>query len=318
MASPLAALRKRLFGIAPAEVTCARRGFQVRDPAIRQRLEQVGQSFRAGYHAALDDSTAAALGPRLNAIEAEWRGFAFEGAAMALTLLDMLTPWKRTRLAAFIAGPASPHIYMAHVGAGWASARLGRNIERRAGRLDPLLGWLAIDGYGFHQGYFHWPHYVGRQTIPGHLSGYARQVFDQGLGRCLWFIKGADVGLIAATITTFAPERRPDLWSGIGLACSYAGGVDRGDITELRRLSGPRWTHLAQGAAFAAKARQRAGNPARHTDIACEVLCDMPASAAAAVTDRVLEQLPPAGALPMYERWRQGIRAMFVEVSIAV
>ena len=28
---------------------------------------------------------------------------------------------------------------------------------------DPLLGWLAIDGYGFHQAYFHTARYVGEQ-----------------------------------------------------------------------------------------------------------------------------------------------------------
>jgi hypothetical protein len=52
---------------------------------------------------------------------------------------------------------------MAHVGIGWAIARLPwlrRRIEQPLNRLDSLLRWLAVDGYGFHEGYFYWPDYV--------------------------------------------------------------------------------------------------------------------------------------------------------------
>ena len=45
------------------------------------------------------------------------------------------------------------------------------------------------------------------------------------MGRGLWFIKGMDIEEIAKTISTFEEERRPYLWSGIGLASAYAGGV---------------------------------------------------------------------------------------------
>ena len=57
----------------------------------------------------------------------------------------------------FLAGPGAAHTYMVHVGAGWALAQLRRRVDRALARLDPLLGWLAVDGYGFHQGYFRWP-----------------------------------------------------------------------------------------------------------------------------------------------------------------
>ena len=52
---------------------------------------------------------------------------------------------------------------MMHVGLGWALARLRRSVTPYLAQLDPLLGWLAVDGYGFHEGYFDWPRYVEGQ-----------------------------------------------------------------------------------------------------------------------------------------------------------
>jgi hypothetical protein len=306
-------LRKRLFGISAAETTSARRGFRGAAAGARERLEQIGQTFLHGYHAALEDTAPDRLVLRLNAAPIEVRGFAFEGAAMALALLDQLTPWHRDRLVRFLSGPGAAHVYMVHIGAGWALARLCRNLDRPLARLDPLLRWLAIDGYGFHAGYFSWRRFIAERAPAEQLSGYARRVFDQGLGRSLWFVEGADVARIPATIAAFPQPRHGDLWSGVGLACAYAGGVERSAIEALRAAAGSYRPHLAQGAAFAAKARQRAGNPARHTEIACVALCDMSASEAAQITDVVLKDLPFDGPLPAYAVWRQRIQAQFAK-----
>jgi hypothetical protein len=278
---------------------------------VQQRLETIGQTFLSGYHTALRDEGAAALARDLRSIGPELQGFAFEGAAMALTLLDGLLPGMGGRLRIFLDGEGAAHPYMLYVGAGWALARLPW-LRWRAdvflANLDPLLRWLAMDGYGFHQGYFYWPRSVGRQERPRGLSAYAGRAFDQGLGRSLWFVEGADVSRIPFTVASFAAPRHADLWSGVGLACAYAGGVDRSRIELLREAAGPYAAQLAQGAAFAAKTRQRAGNPAPHTESACQVLCGLSAEAAADVTDAALRGLPPDGAEPAYEVWRQRIQ----------
>src|SRR5579872_1693541 len=111
-------LRRSLLGISVQETTFARRGFRGGDAGARERLEAIGRVFLRGYHAALEDDRLEPLALRLNGVEAEMRGFAFEGAAMGLALLDTLTPWRRSRFARFLAGPGAPHVYMAHVGAG--------------------------------------------------------------------------------------------------------------------------------------------------------------------------------------------------------
>jgi hypothetical protein len=288
MSSTLIRLRKFVLAISPEETSFARRGFREGEPAVCRRLEQIGKIFLQGYHSALEEDEPRALVRKLNEVQEECRGFAFEGAAMGLALLDHLTPLRRNRWVSFFRGPGMAHAHMLHVGFGWAVARLPWlrwNVERPLAQIDPLLRWLAVDGYGFHEGYFHWRRFVDAHATPKRLSGYARRVFDQGLGRSLWFVDGADISRIPATIAAFPSSRHADLWSGVGLACAYAGGVDRETVEALRAVAGPYGAQLAQGAAFAAKARQRAGNVAENTEIACVTLCGLSAKAAAKVTD---------------------------------
>ncbi len=305
-------VKRRLFSIAAEETTFARRGFRQGDPQIRQRLEKVGRCFVSGYHFALDGgNSSAALSSRLAGLEAEFRGFGYEGAAMALALLDFMTPWNSGRLEAFLQGPGKPHIYMASVGAGWAAARLPWALNTILGRLHPLLRWLALDGYGFHEGYFRWPRSVGRQEVPRRLKGYARRAFDQGLGRSLWFVECADVEAAADRIDHFEEHRRADLWCGMGLACAYAGALDESGLKRLLHVSKGYRPELAQGASFAAKARSRAGNLAPHTEEACRLLCGMTAHEAVRLTEKTSEDLAFDGPEPAYEVWRRRVQQHF-------
>jgi hypothetical protein len=306
---------KRWLRIAPEEASFARRRFRFPRDSVRDRLERVGATFLAGYHAALqnDAGDTQELAARLSAVELEFRGFAYEGAAMALDLLDQITPWKQwtqRRLPAFMEGPGRPHIYMVHVGMGWSLARLPLRLEQRLARLDPLLRWLALDGYGFHEGYFHWSRYAAGSFRPRRLRGYQLRAFDQGLGRSMWFVGGADVNWIAGAITDFPASRHADLWSGIGLACAYAGGADGEEISSLRRTAGTYYPHLSQGVVFAAGARSRAANPAEHTALACQLLCDLSLEDAAAISEETRTQAR-ADADPAYEVWRRMIRDHF-------
>lgn len=317
---PGAALRgrllRRLLGIHPAEATFARRGFAPSPPAVRERLERVGLTFLDGYHAALQ-AEGGALAARLDCADPVFRGFAYEGAAMAMALLDLLTPWRRDRLAGFLRGAGAPHAYMVHVGAGWALARLRRPMHGVPRGMDPLLGWLAADGYGFHEGYFHPRRFVHEQIVPARISGYGLRAFDQGLGRSLWFILGGDPVRIGKAISRFPPIRREGMWSGAGLACAYAGGALGDEAKQLASAADANRAALAQGAAFAAEARRRAGNPAPHTDRACRILCGLTADKAAAVTVAAREGLTPWGSLPAYGVWRFRVQDHFADRGYA-
>jgi enediyne biosynthesis protein E3 len=301
-----------LLYIRPTEVNLLRRGFHIPRDCVRDRLEHIGETFLQGYHAALADGPLNTLAMHLDTIGAEFRGFGYEGAAMALDLLDQVTPWRQARTSRFLAGPAEPHTYMAIVGIGWSMARLSLGFTRRFSNLDPLLRWLAVDGWGFHEGYFHWPNYAGGKPHPHKLKGYAQRAFHQGLGRSIWFVGGADPEVIVDFVEGFPNSCRGDLWSGIGLACTYAGGADPEEIRLLRCAAGSWWPYLAQGAVFAAKARSRAGNPTEYADEACRLLTGLTAIEAAALADLMLKR-GIEGAAPAYEAWRAAIRGYLSE-----
>jgi hypothetical protein len=308
-------LRKRLFGIDAAEVTFGRRGFERRDAGAVVRLEEVGGCFVRGYLAALEDPDPTALEGALRQIESENQGFAFEGAGMALALLDLLTPWPSSRLETFLRGPGEPHVYMVTIGAGWAAARVGFGMKQLVAQLDPVLGWLAYDGYGFHEGYFHPRRTIEAKRRPRRIRGHGARIFDTGLGRSLWFVGCATPDGVARRIASFEPDRQADLWAGAGLACAYAGGVTDAEIDRLWKRAGPHRGALAQGAAFAAKARQRAGIPAEHTRRAVERICDTGVDVAAKLCDtelaRAASDAGAGAAQPVYEVWRTRIRETF-------
>lgn len=309
--SSLRRLARAALGIAPQEISFSRRGFHWDSEDIRLRLEGVAACFVRGYHAALETDPDE-IGPLLDREAPELRGFAFEGAGMGLALLDVLTGWRQGRLRRLLAGAGAVHAYIVLVGAGWVLGRMPLSPGRLLTRLDePVLGWLALDGYGFHEGFFHARSAIRRCKVPRKLGGYARRGFDQGLGRSLWFVEGAGVRRIAAAVDAFPVERRPDLWSGVGLACGYAGGVSRAELQALRGSAGRCGPQLAQGTAFAAEARTLAGCVPDHTELACEVLCGAAAATVAATAREARLGLPPDGAVPAFEVWRQRIQERF-------
>lgn len=295
-------LARALFGIPLAEVRVERRGFRVTRAETRERLEAIGETFVFGYHSALEASGLAALERALEGVPAERRGFAYEGAAMALAIVDSLARWRRPVWRAFLDGPGERHAYMVHVGAGWAMARLGALAGRVERVMDPMLRSLAYDGFGFHEAYFHASRWSSGAPAPRRFAADERHAFDQGLGRGFWFVEGADPERVAQRIAAFAPERRDDLWSGVGLASAYAGAIGPTALEDLRARAGSHAPWLAQGAAFAAKARLRAGNPAAHTRAACAVLAGVDDPSAARVTDEALARASD------YEDWRRRVR----------
>src|SRR5690242_13501690 len=112
----MATLYKHLLAISLNETRCEQRGFTVQEPLVKSNIERIGECFVYGYHAALDESRNDFLQGALTDIENDFRGFAYEGAGMALALLELLTPWKKNRFNSFIEQMGATHVYMVYIG----------------------------------------------------------------------------------------------------------------------------------------------------------------------------------------------------------
>jgi hypothetical protein len=320
------ALRRRILTPDISETYVSTRGFYDKGPEARAVLETVGSSFLAGLSSAAGARDVAEVDRDLADMPTRFKGFAYEGAAMGFSLVDAMSPGRPWRTAAFFAGPGDPHIYMAYVGVGWAMARLPHLLWGRAAAAatDPLLCWLVLDGYGFHQAYFKTDTYVfGRRPItnfPWPNEGppaYAARVIDQGIGRAIWFVAGSEPLAAANLIDGFPTERHEDLYSGAGLAATYAGGASEEELRLFLQRSGEHAPFVAQAAAFASQARARAGLLVEHNDLAAKVFCGMSAADAAKVTDELLPA-PTArvNGLPAYEVWRRAIAGRLGDIQV--
>jgi hypothetical protein len=316
------ALLRRTLTPDVSETSLEVRGFHVKDTAARERLETVGKSFLGGFAHAIEARSTAEAEERLEKVPGAFRGFAYEGAAMSLAILDALPIGGGGRVERFLRGRADQHVYMAYIGVGWAMARLPRWRWSRLPAPDPLLRWLVLDGYGFHQAYFHTARYVEEQFTDDRFRWptdgprwYASRVIDQGVGRAMWFVGGADAALVATMVEKFPEHRRSDLYSGAGLAASYAGGADEEELRLFWERAGKHRPSVAQASAFAAEARVRAGLVQPHNELATRVFCGMSPVDAARITLLARPTEAVRGHEPAYEVWRQRVAGELVSLG---
>ena len=317
MSTILGSLRRLVLAPSLHDVSFAGRGFPITESAVSQRLEAVPQSVVCGFEWGVDGGPLQELERRLDMIEPELRGFAYEGATMALTVRDVIRG-ERTR--ELLLGPGHPHIFLAYIGIGFAMARLPRRLWRKvlpdlsASPYHPVMSWLAVDGYGFDLAYFHTGRWVDEQRVPQPypwqgFPDYFPRACDQGIGRALWFIHAADVRAVATAVERFARQRQADLWSGVGLAATFAGGASAKELEYLGQAAGEHSGQLAVGSVFAAKARDHAGFVPAHSATAVEALTGRTVAAAVEIADRTTVPHTGPESVPQYEVWRERIRA---------
>jgi hypothetical protein len=319
MPTALGSLRRLLLSPSLAEVTFAGRGFLVEPSAATRQLEAVPHAVILGFEWGIDARDLWEVERRLALVEPEQRGFAYEGVTMAFTILDAVGPRRRNRARELLLGPGQPHIFLTYIGIGFAMSHLPRRLWKKVlpdltgSPYYPTMSWLAIDGYGFDLAYFHTEKYVAEQRLPAPYPWagapeYFLRAVDQGIGRALWFMHGAVPADVAAAVGRFAGHRQPDLWAGVGLAATFAGGCGADGLAALRAAAGAHTAELGQGSVFAAKARVHAGHVPAHTETGTAALAGLTAAAAAALADEcVVAQEAGAGPVPAYERWRQRV-----------
>jgi len=291
----------RCLELDPSEALFERRGFP--DTAARERLEGAGLAFIAGYNTAINIKSSSEVMAALTGRPISERGFFAEGAAMGAAVRTVCVPW-RDVLSPLLTMLTQHYVHLAHVGVGWAVARLPFASRRLLQRLDPALAPLAVDGRGFHDGYFR----IGSAKTRRRPPDVWGPIYDQGLGRSLWFSCGADPTRIAAAIAREEARRRDDLWAGVGLACVYAGGAGPAAASELVQAAGAAAKWMRQGAAFGLAAHLRAGSLPGEAAAAAERICSAAPSRVADIVERSFQAA--RGLQPWaYQHWRRGVAA---------
>jgi len=281
---------------------------------VRRALDGALGAFSYAYTAALDDDDADRIAARLAQLPDIVRGFAYEGAGAALTVLDRFRPSPRRRFDALLRGPGEGFAVLLLVGSGLALARLSpRRLEEDTRDRDSEMRYFPVDGYGFERGVFGGASVVSGGRVP-QLSAYGRRAFDQGLGRGLWFREATDLGRIARTIAGLPPARHADIWSGVGLAIAYAGPNTDTTLATLAETSGVHRASVQLGVACAALLRSDGHNPSPYTERAASVICGMPAESVAEMARRILTDLRQAKDRPdvtenPYDAFREALKA---------
>jgi hypothetical protein len=320
MPTAFGSVRRLVLTPSLAKVSFSGRGFPAPATPGARRLETIPHSVICGFEWGIDARNQWEVERRLAMVDAEFRGFAYEGVTMAFTVLDAMGPGHRTRDLLMTSG--QPHIFLCYIGVGFAMARLPRPLWRKVlpdltgSPYHPTMSWLAVDGYGFDRAYFDTRRVVNQQkelaSYPwAGAPGYFPRAVDQGIGRALWFIHGGVAEAVAAAVDRFPERRRADLWSGVGLAAAFAGGCDPGDLSLLRKRAGSLAPELALGAVFAVKARHYAGYVPEHTAEAVSGLTTLDVGRAVALADDTAVDAHTPGPQPPYEMWRARIRAHF-------
>ena len=259
-------LRRMLFALPLSEANFKVRGFEEGTEA-QPRLELVAKTVVSGYNTALETGLSSDLSMNASIIKNELVGFFNEGIGMGLYTLDLFSFTKKDRFWNFIKEKGKHHEYMSYIGAGIASGVFfNRPFRKFVERADPTSGLLILNGLGFYYAYFHPKKTLNKFYVPRNVKKdpFFIDCYDNGIGRALWFYHGGRPDKIAETIGKFPAERQGAIWSGVGLAATYAGGVSKSNIELLKRIAGKHTISLGEGAVLATHTRDIAGNP--HSD----------------------------------------------------
>ncbi len=316
-------LRRFLFGISIEGLDTFWKDFPGTETEARKQLRSSSNAFLNGYNTTLEVGLSHTLFSELQAFDINLRGFAYEGAGMGLNMIDYTSFGGESKFQKFVDENPN-YTILAHIGAGLVIAVLNRDIEKSLAPMTPMERWWAIDGYGFYHGVFKWKQSLQKQIVPKKITRYARRAFDRGLGRGIWFLFSADIDRIVEQLQKFPESRRADIWSGIGLASTYAGGVSKETLRNLQAAAGSYASYISLGATQAANIRYLGNNIVDYTNLACSVFCGMSAEDTAKLNFKAIEGLnideqePVFVEQPIYETYRESIRAQFIKTTVAV
>jgi hypothetical protein len=171
---------------------------------------------------------------------------------------------------------------------------------------DPVLRWLALDGYEFRRHYFNSEESLN--FIRRLNNEPVERIRTQGAGRAMWFTQCADIKRIGLVSQTVPEKTRGDLWSGVGLACGYA-SVSSQDDFDLTFLPAKYSRHFLQGLVFAGAAHSQSGRTPEKTSLLLREALGIDAGTAMLWADEALVDMTAAGQGPSgFLIWQERIQ----------
>lgn len=289
---------------------------QVSPSKRRKFVDNISSIFLDGYDAAMHTDMDR-LAKQLESLSYTERSIAGEGALTALASSDLTKQNNFAQVNRFseIAGIQEAVKFQ---GIGSALSHLKINADVSEQHMREFWGWQTVETFGFNEAYFKWPVTIEQQFVPANISGLAARAFDQGVGRAIWFISVAEPDLIATMINRFAPHRRPDIWSGVGLITGFWGMADERDLRSLLRRSSKNYSSLQQGVAFGSWIRYTTKDPKDFTDGASRIICQADGLWLGEQVQNIMTELLASGLAPdgyMFCKWKGSVAEIFTQPS---
>jgi len=234
--------------------------------AALQKTEQIRTVFLETQLFYAKHDNMPALIEYLELTQKEFSSIAYESASMAIALKDLETNTFPHAWLLFTNGPAAAHQAQVYVGLGWAIAKSNFSFLQAVEKLDSRFYFRIADGCGYYDGSFKYRRTITNKELPAYLPPEAMPMYDQGIGRSIWYTEKADVHKICSRIEGFAVNRHADLWRGVGIAVAYVGGCDDADLITLFEYASTNNFQLACGAALAARSRTMANTMTEDTN----------------------------------------------------
>ncbi|MFI7080647.1 DUF1702 family protein [Micromonospora sp. NPDC049903] len=281
------------------------------DAAVGDLVRAISREFAYGFNDTLRTYDPAAVRARLDGMADDYLApFYVEGAAMALAAAGALYPGRARTAHHHLLATLPGHRYLIFAGWGWwyAVRPFAARAMRRSPlwRQDGLFTGLGIDGMAFATCFLKAKPPRFDVPCPFPETEY-ETLWLQGHGRALWFVAGGRPEVLRDQCARLAPQSRPELYAGLGLATAFAGMRRMRCVPEAPSDQESERRAYFQGLAFGLTARREASP--RSFESFLDQLDRSSAAWVTTVTDRCLQ--PPERDASIdggYVAWQRRLR----------
>jgi hypothetical protein len=244
----------------------------------------------------------------LASLDPDLRFFGLEGAGMGVLARETRDPGAEGWIERFLEHTSPDNAIAFYTGCGMRLALRGGDHTQVIQRFSSLDRWFVLNGLGFMRVILDFGRQRRKREPLAGLNRSEQRIADRGIGRACWFRGYGDIAAVAATAHAFSVDRRPDVWQGVGVASTFAGGVEPEALVRLFALAAPYQAELAIGAVISAGTRFNLGAVTLYTQRAAEILAGQSPEQCSALLGEARRSVGQATSLEAFEAaWHAGL-----------